>query len=315
MGGGRIDGGGSADHHSNSEEEQEEDQPLVVHTQPLVDIRPDIDTLQVEERGRIESFLRKGCGCTLASGFCSRGFTADHITCVRAQCSELTRDELDVALLGQLSAFMNTSDQTVHSTAHRHSPSSRQHTYMQFWHGGKRVCRNTFLFLHTISRKRLRNLQESLLTNGLTPRCHGNTRRLPPNAISHADTQRVINFLTTHAEANAILLPGRIPGYKRTDVQLLPSSTTKRPVWLLYCASLQSVSVEHQQVAYPTFCKFWRRIVPRIMVTKPMSDLCWICQRNSTAIMRAANHPEEEKSEVKIKRNTSDPLSKLKYAK
>ena len=63
MGGGRIDGGGSADHHSNSEEEQEEDQPLVVHTQPLVDIRPDIDTLQVEERGRIESFLRKGCGC------------------------------------------------------------------------------------------------------------------------------------------------------------------------------------------------------------------------------------------------------------
>ena len=59
-----MDGGGSADHFedSNLEEEQEVDQPLVVHTQPLVDIQPDIDTLQVEERGRIESFLRKGCG-------------------------------------------------------------------------------------------------------------------------------------------------------------------------------------------------------------------------------------------------------------
>ena len=31
---------------------------------------------------------------------------------------------------------------------------------------------------------------------------------------------------------------------------------------------------------------------------KPMSDLCWVCQQNSAAIMRAANTPEEEKSEV-----------------
>ena len=27
------------------------------------------------------------------------------------------------------------------------------------------------------------------------------------------------------------------------------------------------------------------------MVTKPMSDLCWVCQSNSTAVMRAANLP------------------------
>ena len=142
------------------------------------------------------------------------------------------------------------------------------------------------------------NLWASLLNNGLTPRCHGNTCRLPANTISFVDTQRVVNFLTTYAEANAILLPGRIPEYKRTHVQLLPSCTTKRRVWLQYCASLQSISEQHHQVAYSTFCSMWRRIVPHIIVTKPMSDLCWICQSNSTAIMRAANHPEEDKSEV-----------------
>ena len=308
MGDGRIDAGGSADQLEDSIlEEEEVAQPLLLHTEPLVDIQPNRDSLQVEESGRIESFLSNGCGCNLAHGFCSQTFTADYIASVRAQCSELTRDELDLVLLGQLSAFINTSDQTEHSTAHRHSPSSRQRSYMQFWHSGKRVCMNTFMFIHTISRKRLRNLRESLSTNGLTPRCHGNTRRLPPNTISHADTQRVITFLTTHAEANAILLPGRIPGYKRSDVQLLPSSTTKRQVWLLYCASLQSASEEHRQVAFSTFSTLWRRIVPQIMVTKPMSDLCWICQSN--AIMRAANHPEEDKSEVKITRNKCDPSS------
>ena len=123
--------------------------------------------------------------------------------------------------------------------------------------------------------------------------------RLPANAVSFVDTQRVVQFLTTHAEANAILLPGRIPGYKRTDVQLLPSSTTKRQVWLQYCSSLQSLSQTHHQVAYSTFCTLWRQLVPHIQAMKPMSDLCWICQSNSTAIMQAANHPEEEKSEVK----------------
>ena len=155
------------------------------------------------------------------------------------------------------------------------------------------MCRKTFLFIHTISEKRLRNLQQNLSGNG---RRHGNLRRLPSNAISFINTQRVVEFLCIYAEANAILLPGRIPGYKRTEVQLLPSSTTKRQVWQQYCAS--TISGNHQQVAYSTFCGLWRRVVPHIMVTKPMSDLCWICQSNSTAIMRAANQLEEQKSAV-----------------
>ena len=141
-----------------------------------------------------------------------------------------------------------------------------------------------FLFFHTISQKRLRNLQDSLKEHGLTPRQHGNTGRLPANTVSFADTQRVVEFLYTYAEANAILLPGRITGYKSTDVQLLPSSTTKRQVWQQYCSSLHDLSTTHHQVAYSTFCSIWRGVVPQIMVTKPMSDLCWICQSNSTAI-------------------------------
>ena len=50
--------------------------------------------------------------------------------------------------------------------------------------------------------------------------------------------------------------------------------------------------------AYSTFCTLWRQLIPQVTVMKPMSDLCWVCQQNSAAIMRAANTPEEEKSEV-----------------
>ena len=32
----------------------------------------------------------------------------------------------------------------------------------------------------------------------------------------------------------ACLLPGRVPGYSRSDIQLLPSSDTKRAIWRSY---------------------------------------------------------------------------------
>ena len=225
-------------------------QPLVVNTVPVQDVSPNRENLEREE---IEKFLSDGCGCDLANGGCSTTFTADCLESYRRECCELTRAELDMALLGQLSAFTNTSTLTVHSTKDRHPSTSRQKTYRLFWHGGQRVCRKMLVFLHTISDKRLCNLQQSLSDNGLTPRQHGNLCRLPSNAISFIDTQRVVELLLTYAEANAILLPGRIPGYKRTDVQLL---TTKRQVWQQYCAS--TISGTHQQVAYSTFCAIWR---------------------------------------------------------
>ena len=281
------------------EEDLEISQRLVVNTEPVLDLHPNRENLEREETVKIQKFLNDGCGCDLVSGSCSSTFSAESIESYRSQCSELSRAELDMAILGQLSAFTNTSTLSVHSTKHRHTPTNRQRTYVHFFHGGRRVCKKMFLFLHTISDKRFRNLQDSWRENGLTPRRHGNTRRLPANTVNFADTQKAVEFLHTYAEANAILLPGRIPGYKRTDVQLLPSSTTKRQVWQQYCSSLHDLSNTHHQVAYSTFCSIWRHVVPQIMVTKPMSDLCWICQSNSMAILRAANLPEEQKSEVR----------------
>lgn len=97
-------------------------------------------------------------------------------------------------------------------------------------------------------------------------------------------------------EANAMVLPGRVPGYKSSDIQLLPSSTTKHKVWELYqqAASLESM----RPVSYSTFTSLWRQLLPHVVVMKPMSDLCWMCQKNSTAITRSANQPEEEKTLV-----------------
>ena len=93
-------------------------------------------------------------------------------------------------------------------------------------------------------------------------------------------------------DSNAMLLPGRVPGYKDSDVKLLPSSTTKHTIWEQYIQAAATILM--RAVAYSTFTHLWRQLLSNVIVMKLMSDLCWVCQQNSTAIMRSANQPVEK---------------------
>ena len=53
-------------------------------------------------------------------------------------------------------------------------------------------------------------------------------------------------------------------------------------------------------VGYSLFCALWKELTPQVVITRPMSDLCWVCQKNSNMIVRAHNRPVEEKSEVNL---------------
>ena len=158
------------------------------------------------------------------------------------------------------------------------------------------MCKRTFLFLHDIGDFRLKAIRAQYIREGLVPRVHGHTGRVAPNALVLEEVKGILTFVMHYVETNAILLPGRIPGYKRDDIKLLPSSCTKRAVWLLYQESATCLSL--RSVAYTTFCKVWRNFMGGVVVCKPMTDLCETCQRNSAAIVRSFNKSEEDKSEV-----------------
>ena len=127
-------------------------------------------------------------------------------------------------------------------------------------------------------------------------RVHGNTGSTPHNRIDVSQVQHIIQSLTKYSETHGILLPGRIPGYKSDEIHLLPSSTTKRAVWETYNEEAQNIGLRTVSRTY--FQQLWKQLLPHLMVCKPMSDLCWVCQQNSTAIIRAANRPDSEKSQV-----------------
>ena len=65
------------------------------------------------------------------------------------------------------------------------------------------------------------------------------------------DVKRIVKFLTNYADTNALVLPGRVPGFKRTDIKLLPSSHTKTVVYAVYKTSLEDN--DHRVVGSSSF--------------------------------------------------------------
>ena len=254
----------------------------------VVEPRPcDVDEEQV-----VAQFTTTGCQCNKK---CSTQFSSQYILEARAHCFDLSHGELDMVILGQL--FASTNKSVSVAVESRHTEKERQKGHTTYYHAGKAVCIKTFRFLHTVGEKRLKNLQKNFKENGLTPRIHGNVHRRPKHSLSFRCTEYVVRFLLNYAEQHALLLPGRIPGYSRSDIKLLPSSISKRTVWRTYQQASGAES-NVRNVAYSTFCRLWRTLLPSVIIMKPMSDLCWTCQQNSAAVIRMANCSEEEKSDA-----------------
>ena len=53
---------------------------------------------------------------------------------------------------------------------------------------------------------------------------------------------------------------------------------------------------ESRAAANRTFCRLWQQFLPYLVLMKPMTNLCWVYQKNSTAVLRAVNDPESVKS-------------------
>ena len=153
------------------------------------------------------------------------------------------------------------------------------------------------VFCSSISQDKLTALLKHYKEFGLTPRHKqsGGRRAAYVRLLKHADISRVVAFLVNFAEDHALMLPGRIPGFKRFDIKLLPSHYTKACVWRKYVAAMEAAG--ERAVKVDAFRKLWRSLVPYIVKTRPMTDLCWICQKNNSAIYRSANVSEENKSE------------------
>ena len=230
----------------------------------------------------VKSFVTTTCGCTLGPNkqSCSRLFTESVMIELRSQCLELTSEELDLVILGNLAAQTRT-DQT------------KKQKRLNYYVRGNEVCRKTFLFLNGISKKRLSNLKTQLRVNGITPRIHGNTKSKPHNRIPHTSLERVVTFIENYTEREGLSLPGRVPGYKSFRIKLLPTSTSKAELWRCYTEAAEAGG--YAGVGYSKFVDTWNGFLPSIKIMQPPTDLCHTCQKNTEKISGHAGASEIEK--------------------
>ena len=101
---------------------------------------------------QLDDFLARGCRC--ASNCCTF-FNKDHYLLKQDEASSLSKEELDMVVLGQIQAFL-CMDNTV-GPSHKHTPTQRKLTRVNtFYHLGRRICRATFLALHGIGKNQLK---------------------------------------------------------------------------------------------------------------------------------------------------------------
>ena len=171
----------------------------------------------------MKNFLQDGCGCSHGKNRspCSLQFYEALILENLRNCMELSHGELDLVILANIQAFTY-----VEVSGEKRKRSQRS----AFTFQTRPICKEMFLWLYGISCSQFRQLKDHYEDNGISLRVHGNHGRLPPNATSQVVNEEVKNFLTNYVKENAVLLPGRIPGFKKEDIKLLSSSKTKMSV-------------------------------------------------------------------------------------
>ena len=241
-----------SDSDSSSDDEDDEDN---------FDFREDEDVELMEvhmtERAKVEKFYEETCHCKLGEDekACSLSLSINDFIESRNNCKELSSTELDLVILGTIQSSLNCNKISVSGRVEK----ARQHARMAYFYHGKRICMRTFLFLHCIHNNRFYSLVKHYRKNGLTLRAHGNVKRLPSSACSAETVERVVKFMKNTTEEQALLLPGRVPGFKRIDVKLLPSNLTKQ--YADICTSMGQVSV-----GYSKFCDLWNQLCPFILI-------------------------------------------------
>ena len=123
--------------------------------------------------------------------------------CWKQFSHDTIKSELDMSVMATLRAVRENDSEGL---------SSRTPIKYQF--GGKRVCRATFMFIYTLSKKHLENLIKYYNDEGLCTRIHKNTKKRPHNQTDHKNVQKIKGFIEKFVDNHAMPLPGRLPDFK-----------------------------------------------------------------------------------------------------
>ena len=208
----------------------------------------------------------------------------------RLSCQELSSREKELVIKSSVNCHRSNSE---HTLDNKKSKRQRLKPSQKYFFQGKQICKLSFCFAHATSVSTLKRLTKAFDHEGLTPRLHANSNRLPSNALSLDDNLRIKKFIEEYAVENGLPLPGRMPNCPDSTVLLLPSDKSVADIHSLYQESAEKAGF--RQVSLQTFRTRWKELCPHINVTKPATDLCFVCQVFLTKLNTSGRMSEEDK--------------------
>ncbi|KAM9364293.1 uncharacterized protein KZ484_010563 isoform 2-T3 [Pholidichthys leucotaenia] len=255
--------------------------------------------LDQDEEVEIQKIRGFECKCAaFKKGQCIKKLDTGLIHSLRQNMQKMNDFEKNIVIIAKISSTLNRSERT--KGTKQKETKARRLCSGSYSVEGTRICREAFKFIHCISQNRLTDCINWYKVNGLTPKVKkSGGRRKNARLLSHDDIERVVKFILNYCEDHAIILPGRIPGYKDFRIKLLPSSTTKASVFRLYRSAM--IDAGHRAVKITSFRRLWNSLLAFIVKAKPVMDLCWLCQKNNYQVYCSANLPEVIKT-AKLKK-------------
>jgi len=249
---------------------------------------------RVQEKLLVSEFLSTPCSC---GKNCQKQFSENELHESRENFRYLSRNEKNCVILAQLRSFQRSSK---HSKSGRTVKARSRQKFEYRINADRLVCRNTYLFYHGETLKRLKYLQKHLAEVGTLPPMHGNTGRKPKHAFSLDEKKDIKAFINNFAAMHGMPDPGRDlrKGKGRLRI-LLPTVLNYREVHRIYLKSTSDRDV--RQVEYHSFVRIWQEMAPHICFNKPRSDLCMTCENFKKALNQIASDMKESREDEKVR--------------
>ena len=136
----------------------------------------------------------------------------------------LSSAEKDMVLMGIMQTCMVSSQRTKRS---KQRNAERKQVQSRYTFHGEPLCRAALLYVMAMSKNLITAVSKHYQREGLCPRTYSKRGK----ALTITATRLVTEFIDKYSQQHALQLPGRVPGFRRELLQLLPSSDTIKSIY------------------------------------------------------------------------------------
>lgn len=124
---------------------------------------------------------------------------------------------------------------------------------------------------------------------------HGNVKRIPKCKFLNFEVwKHAVKFIKAVGIQYGLILPGQAPNFRNfKNLIILPSSLPKRKLFEEYELACKAKNME--SIGLASWYKIWNELCSNIVIQKPKSDLCAVCQQSFTTLLQLHNLPVTEK--------------------